>query len=360
MAPLHFTGMAFLLVTLAVGFCFGFVLERAGFGNARNLAAQFYLYDMRVLKVMFTAIVTAMLLIFAAAAVGVLDFGALEVPPTYLGPAIVGGLLLGVGFIIGGYCPGTSLVSMSTLKIDGTIFVLGVVSGLFLFGQTVPAFWGFWNFSGSFGRLTLDELARLDAGWVVLGVVVMAVGAFWFVERVEAYFRRGEPQPPMSAACGLVAAVGGWRRRGDRAGDAGDRPGDGRTQDRLASPGIGPAAEGPASPPGPGGSAGHDAQQPARSDVGRCSPGDGLQPVSLGRCPAGGVGAVGRPLAEAVSRKTPSWSSCRTTSRRRAGLEAAGSPTRERVRAGRWRQPLAGPVSRAHRERSRTGPSRHR
>ena len=119
MAPLHFTGIPFVLVTLAVGFCFGFVLERAGFGNARNLAAQFYLYDMRVLKVMFTAIVTAMLLIFAAAAFGVLDFGALEVPATYLGPAIVGGLLLGVGFILGGYCPGTSLVSMSTLKIDG-------------------------------------------------------------------------------------------------------------------------------------------------------------------------------------------------------------------------------------------------
>jgi len=199
MAPLHFTGIPFVLVTLAVGFCFGFVLERAGFGNARNLAAQFYLYDMRVLKVMFTAIVTAMLLIFASAALGVLDFGALEVPATYLGPAIVGGLLLGVGFILGGYCPGTSLVSMSTLKIDGAIFVLGVASGLLVFGHTVPDFWNFWNFSGAFGRLTLNELVGLDAGWVVLGVVVMAVGAFWFVEQVEAYFRRGEPQPPMSA-----------------------------------------------------------------------------------------------------------------------------------------------------------------
>lgn len=197
MAPLHFTGLPFVLVTLAVGFCFGFVLERSGFGNARNLAAQFYLYDMRVLKVMFTAIVTAMLLVFASAALGLLDFAALEVPATYLGPAIVGGLLLGVGFIIGGYCPGTSLVSMSTLKIDGVIFVLGVAAGLLLFGQTVPSFAHFWNFSGALGRLTLNELVGLDAGWVVLGVVVMAVGAFWCVEQVEAYFRRGAPQPPL-------------------------------------------------------------------------------------------------------------------------------------------------------------------
>lgn len=198
MAPLHFAGLPFILVTLATGFAFGFVLERSGFGNARNLAAQFYLYDMRVLKVMFTAIVTAMLLIFAAAAIGVLDFGALEVPATYLGPAIVGGLLLGVGFILGGYCPGTSLVSMSTLKIDGAIFVLGVTFGLFLFGQTVPGFWNFWNFSGAHGRWTLNEVAGIDAGWAVLGVVAMAVGAFWFVERVEGFFRRGKPQPPVS------------------------------------------------------------------------------------------------------------------------------------------------------------------
>jgi hypothetical protein len=198
MAPWHFTGSWFIAITLLIGFCFGFVLERSGFGNARNLAAQFYLHDMRVLKVMFTAIVTAMVLIFAASAVGWLDFSALEVPATYLGPAIVGGLLLGVGFIIGGYCPGTSLVSMSTLKIDGAIFVLGVMAGLLLFGQTVPWFWNFWNFAGAHGRWTLNEVVGLDAGWAVLGVVVMAVGAFGCVERVEAFFRRGAPQPAMA------------------------------------------------------------------------------------------------------------------------------------------------------------------
>jgi len=58
---------------------------------------------MTVLKVMFTAIVTAMLLIFLASALLLLDFDRLYVNPTYLWPAIVGGLLLGMGFIIGGY-----------------------------------------------------------------------------------------------------------------------------------------------------------------------------------------------------------------------------------------------------------------
>src|SRR5512134_3426669 len=106
MAPYTFGPSATTVVTLVIGFFFGFVLERAGFGNARNLAAQFYLHDMRVLKVMFTAIVTAMLLIFLASAVGLVDFARVWVPPTYFWPGVLGGFVLGVGFIIGGYCPG--------------------------------------------------------------------------------------------------------------------------------------------------------------------------------------------------------------------------------------------------------------
>jgi hypothetical protein len=96
-------GAGTILVYLAIGVGFGFALERAGFGNSRKLAAQFYLHDMTVLKVMFTAIIVAMVLVFWASALMRLDFGRVFVNPTYLWPGIIGGLLLGVGFIIGGY-----------------------------------------------------------------------------------------------------------------------------------------------------------------------------------------------------------------------------------------------------------------
>ena len=216
MTPFHFTGVAATIVTLLTGFAFGFVLERAGFGNSRNLAAQFYLYDMRVLKVMFTAIVTAMVLLFAGAALGVIDMGQIWVPPTYLGPAVVGGFLLGLGFIVGGYCPGTSLVSASTLKVDGIFFVFGVAAGMGVFSQAVPHFAGFWNFAGDFGRLTLFDLVNVDAGLVVFAVVVMAACAFAAAEWSERHFDpdslRGS-SGPMTAAirrlrrAALVAAV---------------------------------------------------------------------------------------------------------------------------------------------------------
>jgi len=95
-----------------------------------------------------------------------------------LWPGIVGGLIMGVGFIIGGYCPGTSLVSMATLKVDGTFFVLGVVTGVLIFGDTVAYFNDFWH-SGSMGRFTLPELFGLDTGVVVVMLVLMALAMFW-------------------------------------------------------------------------------------------------------------------------------------------------------------------------------------
>jgi len=107
MAPYDLTAslgaVGAIAVYLAIGFGFGFALERAGFGNSRKLAAQFYLHDMTVLKVMFTAIVVAMLLIFLASGLMLLDFERVFVNPTYLWSGILGGLILGMGFIIGGY-----------------------------------------------------------------------------------------------------------------------------------------------------------------------------------------------------------------------------------------------------------------
>ena len=114
------------LVYLGIGCCFGFILESSGFGDSRKLAAQFYFRELRVLKVMFTAIVVAMLLVFWATALGLLDYADINVNETWLWPGIAGGLIMGVGFILGGYCPGTSLVSVATLKIDGMFFLLGV------------------------------------------------------------------------------------------------------------------------------------------------------------------------------------------------------------------------------------------
>jgi len=179
---------------VVTGFGFGFALEQAGFGNSRNLAAQFYLKDMRVLKVMFTAILTAMLLVFWSDALGLLEHESLFINPTHLWPGILGGLIFGAGFVIGGYCPGTAIVSLATLKLDGLFFVVGLAIGMFFFGETVGFFRAFFDASGSYGEVTLPGFLGLSPGLTVVLVVLMALFMFWGAERIERFFagRDGE------------------------------------------------------------------------------------------------------------------------------------------------------------------------
>ena len=192
-----------------IGFLFGFVLESAGFGNSKKLAAQFYFKELTVLKVMFGAIVTAMVLLFITIGLGLLDFNQVWVNPTYLASGIVGGLIMGVGFIIGGFCPGTSLVAMATRKIDGLFFVFGVLFGIFLFGETERFYDIWWNTAGYMGRITIPEWLGLPVGVVVVGVVLMALFMFWGAEQLERIFGgrdlKKEPRWRRYLAVGLVS-----------------------------------------------------------------------------------------------------------------------------------------------------------
>jgi hypothetical protein len=174
-----------LILAFVLGTGFGFFLERAGFGSARKLAAQFYLYDMSVFKVMFTAIVTAMLGVTYLGWIGWLDLSLVYLVPTHLVPQIVGGLVLGVGFVIGGYCPGTSVASLATGRIDGFVYAFGIGAGTFVYAEAFPWLKGFVN-SNDMGQVTLPEVFDLPWGLVVFAVVLIAVAGFsaaTFIER---------------------------------------------------------------------------------------------------------------------------------------------------------------------------------
>ncbi len=198
------------VVYLLIGIGFGFALEMSGFANSKILAAQFYFRDMTVLKVMFGAIVTAMVLVFLTSGLGLLDFNLVYVNETYLWPGIVGGLIMGVGFILGGFCPGTSLVAAAVGKIDGLIFVLGVMFGIFAFGETVGFYEEFW-YSSYLGRLTIPDWLGLPYGVVVVGIVLMALFMFWGAEHLERIFGgrdlSKEPKWRLYAGGGLLGVA---------------------------------------------------------------------------------------------------------------------------------------------------------
>ena len=113
-----------LVLAFALGLGFGWFLERAGFGSAKKLTSQFYGNDMSVFKVMFTAIITAMAGVTLLSAMGVLDRSQIYLVPTFLVPQLVGGLIFGVGFITGGYCPGTCIAGIATGHKDAAMYGL--------------------------------------------------------------------------------------------------------------------------------------------------------------------------------------------------------------------------------------------
>lgn len=182
-----------LFAALFLGFGFGWFLERAGFGSSRRLAAQFYLYDMTVLKVMFTAIITAAVGLWLFSAIGWLDLDYVYLTPTSVGAQLVGGLLLGAGFIVGGYCPGTSITAAATGSGDGLTFMLGFAAGLAIYAVAFPGL-EVWANANSIGELTLPQLLGIPYGWVVLAAVVMALAVFAGVEWVERRFSDLRPE----------------------------------------------------------------------------------------------------------------------------------------------------------------------
>jgi uncharacterized protein len=179
-----------LFVALIVGIAFGWCLERSGMGSARKLMGQFYLTDLTVFKVMFSAIITAMLGIFWLGWIGFLDIGRIYVPETYILPQLVGGIIFGVGFATAGLCPGTSCVSAVTGRGDGVATVLGMLGGVLLAGVFFGLLEPFYQ-STPHGVFTLPALIRAPYGVVVFGIVAIALGGFHFAELIEKREARG-------------------------------------------------------------------------------------------------------------------------------------------------------------------------
>lgn len=166
-----------LVAAFAVGGSFGYWLEQAGFGSARKLTAQFYLKDFSVLKVMFTAVVVGAVGFWLMVMLGVQDLEMTYINPTYIVPQVVGGLILGIGFTIGGYCPGTSCVAASTGKLDALFYLAGVLFGILIFSEIEPMIHTFAT-GTALGRVFVWESLGVSPGIIVMAAVLMAIGAF--------------------------------------------------------------------------------------------------------------------------------------------------------------------------------------
>jgi hypothetical protein len=171
-------------VAVVTGVAFGVALERAGLGSSRKIAAQFYGTDFTVIKVMFTAIVVAMLGLFVLSKLGVLDPAGLSVPETWLVPQLAGGIVFGAGLIVGGLCPGTSCVAAASGHLDGLALMAGLLAGTLVFEEAFPLLARFYD-ATPMGRSTLPSLLGLPGGAVVGMVTAAACLCFVALRRHE-------------------------------------------------------------------------------------------------------------------------------------------------------------------------------
>ena len=173
-----------LFFALFIGIAFGYVLESAGFSSSRRLAGVFYGYDFTVLRVFFTAGITAMVGVFIMNYLGWIDMSLVFVNPTFLWPAIVGGVVMGFGFILGGYCPGTSVTALAIGKVDAMVFLLGIFLGILVYGELFPLFDTF-TISGDLGRIFIFDTLGISAGWFAFLLIAMALIAFGVTAMIE-------------------------------------------------------------------------------------------------------------------------------------------------------------------------------
>ena len=188
MAPFYqfgfFSDNFSLLIAFMIGIAFGFFLEQGGLGNSRKLAAQFYLTDLTVFKVMFTAIVTATLGLYWLTWLGILDLSLVYLNPTYVIPQLTGGLIFGFGFVISGLCPGTSCVALATGKLDGLFTLIGIFAGIFIFSEFFP-FLNRFFYATSLGPVTVAQFFHTSQGIIILVVILIASAGFIGAEILE-------------------------------------------------------------------------------------------------------------------------------------------------------------------------------
>ena len=124
-------GRSGLLGGLLIGILWGFVLQKTRVCKYDVVARLFLLQEFTVFRV------GAPLLLFTAFFIHFfVDIGVIEsllTPSTRIMAQIIGGLLMGFGIAISGYCPGTSASALGEGAVDAIFFMLGMLVGSFLY-----------------------------------------------------------------------------------------------------------------------------------------------------------------------------------------------------------------------------------
>lgn len=177
------TGTPALWVALGFGFIFGLLLHRGRVTDYNVIVNQFRLKDFTVLKVMFTAIIVGGIGVLLLHKLGYAKY---EIKPAQMLGVTIGAAIFGIGMVLYGYCPGTSVAAIATGSIHALVGALGMMAGGILYALSFRWVQTRILSVGDFGRVRLPEITAIpDWGWFAILIGIAAV-VFWLLERKRA------------------------------------------------------------------------------------------------------------------------------------------------------------------------------
>ncbi len=166
------------VIAIFIGMAFGYIMEASGFSSSRKLIGVFYGYDFAVIRVFITATLVAIIGLLYMGYFGWIDYSVLFVHPTFIFSATIGGIIMGFGFIIGGFCPGTSLCALAIGKLDGWVFTIALFIGIFIYSLVFPLIKPYYNM-GDMGHITISEYLNMSNAWFTFWFAIIAVAIFY-------------------------------------------------------------------------------------------------------------------------------------------------------------------------------------
>lgn len=167
-----------LLLGLVTGVAFGFLLQKGRVAKFPVIVGQFLLRDWTVVKVMATAVAVGAVGVYALVGAGQSE---LHVKPLQWGGVLLGGALFGLGIVLLGYCPGTTVAACGEGRRDAVAGVLGMLAGAGLFVAAYPLLQPAVKGLGDAGKVTTPS-ATGTSPWLWIAAAVVAVGSLiaWF------------------------------------------------------------------------------------------------------------------------------------------------------------------------------------
>ena len=180
-----------VLAALGVGFCFGWLLQKAGLARYDRIVNVYRFRDFAVLKFLLSALVVGAVGIQASIALGLTS--SVPVPATFLAGNFSGGLLFGIGMAVSGFCPGTIAAGIGEGRLDYLIpGSLGLVLGALTFGALYARLFPILART-VYAAATISAWCGVDSWLIVILLAELAGIACYIAERVS---RRRKPELP--------------------------------------------------------------------------------------------------------------------------------------------------------------------